>query len=259
MVLNTGSYGFTTLPVTHLGSVNDVCLYCIDSTSVDIVHMTDPGDWFHIPIRPVPPALAENRYTDFASKGVIFNQSATGSAFLKHAFSQHHILTDKELELVCEHLGVDPLPTTRETCIRSLCAKLCDGSSEEATRKYTDNALKNLLVTKRKKDGISKLMTNPLNVQCFNELPEDDQEDLKDVAEAQKSKRRADAAVRFRRQIIRNRDTARAAAKAKARPKAKAVAKPKLGAFSRNVRRRIQAVVFVLHCYILFTTIINVF
>jgi len=186
LVLNTASCGFTTLPVSRLGLVNDVCLYCIDFTSVEVVHMTDPDDWFHIPICPVSPALAETRYTDFACKGVIFNQSGTGSPFLKHAFAQRHILTDKELELVCGHLMLDPLPTTRESCIRSLCAKLCDGSSEEATRKYTDNALANLLVTKKKKNGHSKLLTSPLNVQCFSELPEDDQEDLKDVGEAQK-------------------------------------------------------------------------
>ena len=248
LVLNTASYGFTTLPVTRLGSVNDVSLYCIDFTSVEIVHMTDPDDWFHIPIRPVSPALAETRYTDFASKGVIFNQSGAGSAFLKHAFAQRHILTNKELELVCQHLMLDPLPTTRESCIRSLCAKLCDGSSEEATRKYTDDALANLLVTKKKKDGVnSKLLTSPLNVQCFGELPGDDQDDLKDVAEAQKSRRRADAARRYRHQIERTRANthaaakAKAGAKAKAAPKAKAVARPKLSAFARNVRRRMHA------------------
>ena len=125
VVLNTASYGFTTLPATFLGSVDGVCVYCTNFNSAEVVHMTDPDDWSYIPIAPILPALAEIRYTEFAAKGVIFRQSGVGCAFLRHAFAQRHILTNKELELVCEHFNVDPLPTTRASCIRALCAQMC--------------------------------------------------------------------------------------------------------------------------------------
>ena len=147
--LSTTQFGFIALDVAHLGAFgpSQTNLFRVNPRNVEVLHVTDPSEWFVVPIQAVCPLECEMDWPACSDSGIIFKQVDAADIFLKHAFRFKTHTTNAELEQVAMEVGAPrPFSAERVILLTCICEKLCAADSPDVCAAYLQNALEDIFV-----------------------------------------------------------------------------------------------------------------